>query len=389
MYELSSGANKDEVKISPSTYKKALAHIHKKEQFNEEMLSDKPIADLINETYRVLLGAVNKGIEYEVPAVMRNMLQDDVFVFSGCKTYVQLKEVSGLLWDKDRSQIKSFDRFYKDVSSIDEAYNRRYLEAEYQFAVGSAQSASHWMQIEEDGDEFDLQYRTAGDSKVREDHAMLEGTTLPPSDDFWSYYMPPNGWNCRCEAIQVLKGKYKRSNSAEAVRLGNEATEGKNEMFRFNPGKQKVIFPPNHPYRKVQDKIGDILAGIKKNSETISEKLKTQRTEIRSWAKENLVGKTVVNNQIDKPIKFNTTGIKEALNQPHKNILEKNEAIKNIDTLIKDGKYLKDRVATDEKTGSKYHYIKTQIKNEPSFIVLKESANGDLNFYSITDKIKE
>lgn len=62
--------------------------------------------------------------------------------------------------------------------------------------------------------------------------------------------------NCRCNAVEVRKGKYERSNSEEAQRRGEVATtqigkDGSNraEMFRFNPGKEKVIFPPTHPYR--------------------------------------------------------------------------------------------------------------------------------------------
>jgi len=34
------------------------------------------------------------------------------------------------------------------------------------------------------------------------------------------------------------------------VQLGSEATNGKNNIFRFNPGKQHVIFPEHHPYLK-------------------------------------------------------------------------------------------------------------------------------------------
>jgi hypothetical protein len=34
------------------------------------------------------------------------------------------------------------------------------------------------------------------------------------------------------------------------VRSGANATEGKNNIFRFNPGKQQVIFPEHHPYLK-------------------------------------------------------------------------------------------------------------------------------------------
>lgn len=389
LYETLALSDQNDIKFSLSIFRKAVEHLHRKEHFDEDMLADKPISDLIFETNRVLLGAVKQGIEFEIPAALRQSLENDVFVFSGCKTYVQLKEVSALLWDKDRNQVKSFDRFFKDIKTINNTYNKQYLQSEYYFAVRASQSTANWVKIEADGDDYDLQYRTAGDDKVRDEHALLNRITLPPSDPFWERYYPPNGWRCRCRAVQVLKGKYKRSNSAESVASGDDATKGKNEIFRFNPGKQKVIFPPHHPYRKVQDRIGDILSSIKKNAESLSEKLRNQRKEIRTWAKDNLIGKTAENRQIVKPIRFTVTGIKEALNQPHKFIIEKNEAIKDIGSLIEDGTYLKDRVVADKKGGFLYHYIKIQINNEPSYIVLKESTNGDMNFYSITDKIKE
>lgn len=57
--------------------------------------------------------------------------------------------------------------------------------------------AGKWERIEKDGDEYLLQYRTAGDDKVSPEHASLNGVTLPPSDTFWDEYYPPNGWNCR------------------------------------------------------------------------------------------------------------------------------------------------------------------------------------------------
>ncbi|MDD6471780.1 MAG: phage minor head protein, partial [Bacteroidales bacterium] len=59
-----------------------------------------------------------------------------------------------------------------------------------------------------DGNRYNLQYRTVRDSHVRPEHAALDGVTLPPSDPFWETYYPPNGWNCRCSAIQVRKTKY-------------------------------------------------------------------------------------------------------------------------------------------------------------------------------------
>lgn len=90
---------------------------------------------------------------------------------------------------------------------------------------------------------------------MREQHRILDGITLPPSDKFWDEFFPPNGWNCRCYAVQVSPKRYPESNSEEAIQRGRAATyqpnakgQNKAQIFRFNPGKDKKIFPPKHPY---------------------------------------------------------------------------------------------------------------------------------------------
>lgn len=88
-----------------------------------------------------------------------------------------------------------------DVRKIDQTYNRNYLRAEYNFCQASANMAAKWEQFQEDGDRYNLQYRTVRDGRVRPEHAALHGITLPPSDPFWQSYFPPNGWNCRCTVI--------------------------------------------------------------------------------------------------------------------------------------------------------------------------------------------
>lgn len=236
-------------------YIKAVRHVYDKGGFTPEMLSDKPVAALRKETARCLVDAVDTTLMSDhVPEAMAEKLREDVFVFSGCKTYHELREASQLLVS-DEGKVKSFHQFRQDVMELYPKYNEQYLEAEYEFAVSSAQSASRWADIMEDGDDYDLQYVTAGDSDVRPEHQALEGITLPPSDIFWSQYMPPNGWRCRCLANQVLRGKYHESDHDRALQLGELATTdndstGRNraEMFRFNPGAQQIVFPPSHPY---------------------------------------------------------------------------------------------------------------------------------------------
>lgn len=257
-------------------------------EFRPDMLEDRPVRDLIDEIVDNLMEGVDLGLkEREIPQETADMLGRDVFVFSGCKTYHELREASQLLRD-EQGRVKSFRKFFDEVKQLHPAYNEHYLEAEYQFAVRSAQSAAQWAEFERDGDGYDLQYRTANDSQVRPAHAKLEGLTRPKSDPCWSEIMTPNGWNCRCRVVQVRKGKYDYTEQETALLLGREATteldsRGRNraEMFRFNPGKDKVVFPKHHPYynlaAEVRDKIEQLADNrfvAAKTKEQVAERLK-------------------------------------------------------------------------------------------------------------------
>ena len=86
--------------------------------------------------------------------------------------------------------------------------------------------------------------------------------TLPPSDTFWDEYYPPNGWNCRCTAVQVRKGKYPETPREQAIERGKEALAGdKKGMFRFNPGKQRKAVPDYNPYTTSRCRDCDIAKG--------------------------------------------------------------------------------------------------------------------------------
>ncbi len=224
----------------------AAQHVYSHGGFNAHMMSDEDVRALTHETYRVLSSAI--GIKQEVPDELRRLLSESTFVFSGFKTYHELREVSALMQDENGG-FKSWDKFSQEVTAIDQRYNKNYLRAEYDFAVQSAQMAAKWKEFEADGDDYLLQYRTAGDDKVRAEHAVLHNTTLPIDDPFWDEYLPPLDWGCRCTTVQVLRDKYPVSNSEDAIAAGERATDTpKKKIFRFNPGKTGNLFPPKHPY---------------------------------------------------------------------------------------------------------------------------------------------
>lgn len=234
--------------------KKAFDQLHKKGTYKPEDLTKyKAYRELITATSEVF----NTAIPHEVPEEMRAYLEKDVFVFSGLKTHTQLTEARSKLKD-EQGNVRPYYQFEQEILKLNNTYNRNYLEAEYQFAVQSAQSAANWANLQEDTSRYWLEYRTAGDERVRQSHAALAGICLPKDDAFWTEYYPPNGWRCRCTAVEVLARENTKSNPETAKKAGEEATtqigkSGKNklEMFRFNPGQEQKVFPPNNSYSKV------------------------------------------------------------------------------------------------------------------------------------------
>ncbi len=257
--------------------------IWQQKQFAADMMRRPEVRRLISATAGIFREAIDAHIPTEVSPEVSYALQENAFIFSGFRVYHSLREV-GLSLLTDDGNIKPLSEFRRDVHRINDKYNHNYLRAEYQHAVGSTLMAARWQQIEADGDQYDLQYRTAGDDHVREDHRLLHGTTLPPSDPFWSKYYPPNGWGCRCTAVQVRRGKFPHTDPTLAMQRGDNCTENaKQQMFRFNPGKELKVFPPKHPYYKAPQQAKPIVARVCDNE------LRVQSVnDLVRWYKENL-----------------------------------------------------------------------------------------------------
>lgn len=255
-------------------FERAAEWVRERGGFTPSMLQEQPARDVIDETFRILGGAVSSSISEEMPAELTGLLENNAFIFSGLKTYHSLNEV-GLSLIGDDGGIKPFEKFHEDVAKIDAKYNRNYLYAEYNHAVTSSQMAAKWHDFQQDGDRYNLQYRTANDERVREEHQRLHNITLPVSDPFWEQFMPPNGWNCRCIVVQVRKGRYPESDSQQAVGIGEQITEGpKKRIFRFNPGKELKVFPDKHPYNKAPQKAKEQILQLAKerfSAKTIEE----------------------------------------------------------------------------------------------------------------------
>lgn len=236
---------------------KALFH-QKGSSFSIDIMADENVQSLIEAHTSVLDRNLQR---LEMSDLMRQRLTRSNYIFSGLKTFHELNEAFPSLLDENGNK-KTFERFLNDVRKIDETYNSNYLRAEYNFVQASAEMAAKWEGFMEDGDRYYLQYRTQHDDKVRPEHASLDRVTLPPSDSFWESYYPPNGWNCRCTVVQVLKRKYEPTPHDEAMSLGEEALQtDKKGIFRFNSGKEQKTFPDYNPYTIKRCRDCDIAKG--------------------------------------------------------------------------------------------------------------------------------
>lgn len=236
--------------------------------FSIDIMADSKVQKLIEAHADVL----NRNIQrVEMSETMRKRLTRSNYIFSGMKTFHELNEAFPSLLDSNGNR-KTFEAFLNDVRKIDNTYNSNYLRAEYNFVQSSAEMAAKWEQFSEDGDRYNLQYRTANDGKVRPEHAALNGVTLPPSDPFWEEYYPPNGWNCRCTVVQVRKSKYPATPHDEAMALGEEALQRDTKgIFHFNPGKEDKTIPDYNPYTIRRCRDCDIAKGKIKLAKFIPE----------------------------------------------------------------------------------------------------------------------
>lgn len=180
-------------------------------------------------------------------------LRDNVYMFSGAKTFQQINDISLVV---DDEKIKSFADFKAEALKIYDQYNTTYLETEYSTAVGQAQNAVRWNQIESQKETLPyLQYSDVDDSNECDICAPLSGITLPVDDPFWDEYMPLNHFNCRCTVIQIDKyADVELSTAKDIESATNFSDKEMQPMFKMNPGKDGYVFSPEHPYFDVAKK---------------------------------------------------------------------------------------------------------------------------------------
>ena len=165
-------------------------------------------------------------------------------MFSAAKTYAEVKEISGLLVDKN-GDVRTSSEFNKLGRDTYDTWNNDWGKTEYNTAIGQGTMAAKWNEIEKNKDILPLlQYSAIGDAC--DICGPLDGMIAPVDDEVWDSVMPLNHFNCLCTVLQL-------DDLDNAPTDGNDALVASVEdkmqpIFVNNAGKTGEVFSKNHPY---------------------------------------------------------------------------------------------------------------------------------------------
>lgn len=173
----------------------------------------------------------------------KNRLMNNIYAFSGAKSYDQLQALRDAVYTPD-GKVVPWSQYKEIAREIDQRYNLNYLSAERDAVIAGTDAGMRWEDIMQTADIAPiLQYVTAGDDDVREEHALLEGIMEPADSEFWENNYPPNGWNCRC-GVRTLSTReaehlgYKPGQTAQNMKIANRNIS---REWRKNTGTGELI----------------------------------------------------------------------------------------------------------------------------------------------------
>jgi len=179
-----------------------------------------------------------------VPDRFIEELRNNNAVFSAFKTHRYQNDIARQLIDPETGQLKSFDRWKRDIQGMTDHYNGSWLETEYNTAVIRAHQAADWKHFEEERDVFpNLQWMptTSITPDPIHQHYWAMRLTLPLDHPFWEEHRPGDRWNCKCSLQQTDDP------------VNGTALEGWTPPLPMpgldnNPAKDGRLFSYSHPY---------------------------------------------------------------------------------------------------------------------------------------------
>ena len=327
-------------------------------------------------------------------------------VFAAFKTHAMGKSMASKLLD-DNGNLKPFDKWMKDISSISSHHVGSWLKTEYNTAVLRAHNAADWRSFMENKDIMpNLRWMptTSPDAEAVHRSYWEKKLTLPVEHPFWNKHHPGDRWNCKCSLESTDDPA-----SPDDI-LDDLPIEPAQRGLENNPGKDGKIFNDTHPYfpkncnqcsfyknRGFKNKVKTWFSNHEKDcfncpffNDCISVQDKNRSVRLRAKKikeeVEFLKNSKPTNKEFPHSINVYATGIKEWLNQPHKHYREKNELLTSFLDVFYNAKY---RGPTDDSKKrddvEHTHVFEIDLNKEKSWILVHEMRWGEYKLHSISD----
>lgn len=248
----------------------ALAKLVHEGKLPEDVFQEDKFKELIDKVHEELWGNYRNNYSDADSWTIEDkklleLVDKNIYQFSGAKSLAQLEELKNVVYEGGK--LVSWTEFVKKAKQIDANYNLTYLEAERNAVQIGATMGSKWVRLEAAAEEYPyLKYVTEGDSRVRPEHAKLNGIILPLDDPFWKKFYPPNGWRCRCDVEQLAADEIGEKDISDSDKSQKAAeTAIKDKYWHQNQGQTGLLFPETHQYFK------NLSAEEKKQLEALAE----------------------------------------------------------------------------------------------------------------------
>ncbi len=92
-----------------------------------------------------------------------------------------------------------------------QGWDKRRIETLFQTNMQTAYQAGRWKGVQKTKKYLPyLEYSSVLDTRTRPAHSVLHGIVFPADHPFWDSHYPPNGFNCRCTAVQLSEYQVKK-----------------------------------------------------------------------------------------------------------------------------------------------------------------------------------
>lgn len=140
----------------------------------------------------------------------------------------------------------TIEKFKSEIAEVikKQGWDKHRIETIFQTNMQTAYQAGRWKGIQRTKDLLPyLEYSSVLDNRTRPQHSVLHGIVFPADHPFWDSHYPPNGFNCRCTALQLSEYQVQK----RGLEVQKEMPSGFDYEDPRTGIKQRIVNPQPDP----------------------------------------------------------------------------------------------------------------------------------------------